>query len=143
MSIWEAVNSPIILTIISFLLVGVLASAISAAWQRRSQRHSVRLLLAKEILDTYHEYIRYLRREETIEDPNEFDRLHSDMLSKATMAKVLFNKDIAHRLRELAHKLANVQDLRVQGRVQKAQNKRTEVIIDTDAVIERIFMLLK
>jgi hypothetical protein len=129
---------------------GVLATAISAAWQRRSQRHSVRLMLSQEILKTYHQYLRYLKRNDNYEDTEEFDQLHSDMLSKCGMAKVLFGEELAIGLQKLAAKLANIQNLRLQAHNnQRPKTKRafeknfTEVMFEARQVIEEMFNVLK
>jgi hypothetical protein len=150
MELWDLLNSPIILTIVSFLLVGVLASAISAAWQRRSQRHSLRLILAQEILRAYHNYIRYLRRRDNIEDTDEFSELHAEMLSRSGMAKVLFDEEIALGLGRIANKLATVQDLRLKAhssdrpKLDRAYKRNLEdAYAEARLVIEAMFNKMK
>ena len=98
MTVWDILNSSLSITIISFILGGILASAISAAWQRRAQRHSLRLTFLNDILNTYHEYVRFLHRNDTAEHGDVFDRYHSSMLSKTVMAKVLFGREVGNKL---------------------------------------------
>jgi hypothetical protein len=142
MTFWKFLNSPIVLTIVSFLLGGVLASAISALWQRRSQKHSVQLSLSQEIISTYQEYVRFLSRKSTIKEAEEFDRLHADLLSKARISRVLYGDEIADELISLAKRLANVQHLRLKGDFEHAENQREKAYKCADNVIEKIFKIL-
>jgi uncharacterized coiled-coil DUF342 family protein len=142
-TIWEILNSPFFLTITSISLGGIIATTISAAWQRKSQRHSLRITLTKEILDLYHDYIRYIKNADVPEAVETFDRLHSGFISKAKMAKVLFNDEIESKLKKIANKLATVHDLKIHGRVQKAKSKYQDLFEDADEILEKLFQFLK
>jgi hypothetical protein len=150
MDFWSVLNSPIVLTLLSFVFGSIIAAAISARWQRRSQKHSVRLLLAQEILNTYHRYIRFLKKTDNYEDVDDFDELHIDMLTKCGMAKVIFSQEVADRLKKLANKMATIQDLRLQAhyserhKIEKAFEKNlTDVYVEGRLAIEDMFTLIK
>ena len=68
--------------------------------------------------------MRFLRRKSTIEDDEEFDRLHADLLSKARISRVLYGNEIADDLLSLAKRLANVQHLRIKGDTEHAEDQR-------------------
>ena len=150
MNTWDVLNSPLVLTVISFIFGGIIASAISAEWQRRSQRHSVRLVLAQEILKTYHLYLRLLKNKNNDNDQEEFDQLHSDMLSKAGMAKVIFGEKVGNRLARLTSKLASIHDLKLQAHESKRrkiehayENNMNELYVEGREAIEEIFNVIK
>jgi uncharacterized protein YjbJ (UPF0337 family) len=143
MTIWEILNSPFFLTIVSIVLGGVIATIISAAWQRRAQRHSLRMTLTKEILNLYHDYIRYIKNDDMSDAVGEFDKLHAGFISKAKMAKVLFDDEIEGKLKKIANKLATVHDLKIHGREQKAKSKYQDLFEDADEVLEKLFQFLK
>ena len=148
MSLWKILNSPLVLTVVSFLLGGILASAISAMWQRRSQKHSLRLMLAQEYLKSYHQYIRYLKRYEDF-DPDEFDHLHTDILSKCGMVRVLYGEMVGIKVQQIANKMSTIHDLRDQAistgreKLKRAYEKNlNEVFVEGRIAIEAIFRAL-
>jgi uncharacterized membrane protein YccC len=139
---WDALNQPLSVTIVGFLLGGVLASLISAFWQRRSQRHSVRLELMQDLLRCYQEYMRFLRRPESDTDDREFDRLHSEFVSRTKMAGVLFGAGTRDSLMLLAQRMASVHALRKEGRATKAVNKGQEIYPLADSTFEAMYLML-
>ena len=60
MIIRELLNSDIAITILSFLLGGVIVSWLSFTWQKRAQKHAVRLVYARELIGTCHDYSQQL-----------------------------------------------------------------------------------
>ena len=105
-------------------------------------RHPATLFL-RYALDLYHDYIRYIKNDDVSEAVETFDILHSGFISKAKMAKVLFNSEIEGKLKKIANKLATVHDLKIHGRVEKAKGKYRDLFEDADEVIERLFHFLK
>lgn len=142
MKLWDLINSDISITVFSFVLGGVLVSWLSFSWQKRAQKHAVRLTFARELIGTYHDYIRFLRREEKINNEEEFDELHTEMLSKSYMANIVFDKALGQKIRALADKLQNCHQLRKQGRLAKAEQCRTENAKYAQEVIEQMYKLL-
>ena len=51
MRLWEIVNSPIALTVTSFVFGGLMVSWLSARWQQRAQLHELRPLHARQHVD--------------------------------------------------------------------------------------------
>jgi hypothetical protein len=142
MDIWKIINSPFIISLISVLLGGIVASIISLTWQKRAERHSMRIELLKDILRAYHEYVRFLRRDDMINNQNEFDRVHSEMLSKAKIAYVIFDNQFGKKLRTITDKMNNVHNLRKQGMIEKAEKERLEVYEQADSIIENLYLFL-
>lgn len=137
---WEILNQPLSVTIVSFFLGSVLASFISAKWQKRSQRHSVQLGLMQDTLRCYQEYMRFLRRTDTTnDDQHEFDRLHSEFVSKAKMAKVLYNLSIGNSVVYLTQRMATVYELKQQGKHEKAMEQCKEIYQLADATFEAMY----
>ncbi len=142
MNIWEILNSPFIVTVISFALGGVVVALVSAKLQQRGQRHSVRLVLTREILATYHEYVRFLRRARNPEDEgddDEFDRLHAELMSRTRITKVLFSYNMHQDLTRLASRLANIQQLRRDGAQEQAKAKLIDVYQHAESIFEAMF----
>lgn len=142
MNLWDFLNSPLVITVVSFALGGLLVAFVTARLQQRAQRHSVRLAITQQLLDVYHEYIRHLRG--PIESNNEadFDRVHAELMSRSRITKVLFGKSTSHELERLANRLANVQQLRKTGQHSHVPVKLSEAYRHAEQIFESMFQEL-
>jgi len=143
MTTWETINSPIVVTIVSFFLGGVLATAVASLMQRKSQRHAVRVQLLHDWLRAYHDYMRFLRREDMIDNQDEFDRVHAQMLSLAKIGRVMFGDHLGKQLVSLTDKMGNCHSLRASGKTTKSKNQRVEIYKQADEMIELLYALLR
>ena len=145
MNVWDTLNSPFVVAVVSFLLGGLVVSAISAAWQRRAHAHELRLDTSKEIVHTYHEYISLLRRppEDESDRDEAFDRIHSMFLSRTVMARVIFDESVSAQLRALARKLANVKNLQIDGKEVSADKQLMSAYTDAEAIVETMFKAIR
>lgn len=143
MTVWETINSPIIVTVVSFFLGGLLASVVAHGMQHRSQQHAVRVQFLHDWLRAYHEYMRYLRRDDMTDNQDEFDRVHAQMLSLAKIGHVIFGNEVGIRLVALTDKMQNSHSLRKSGRETKSKNERTEIYKKADEIIEQLYSVLR
>ena len=143
MSPWGVLNSPLVITVVSFALGGLLVAVVSAKLQQRAQRHSVRLAITREILGVYHEYIRFLRRPKEAGDEAEFDRIHAELMSLTRITRVLFSEATNHELGRLAKRLANVQQLRREDNTEHFQEKLTDAYRHAESIFETMFTELE
>ena len=141
--IWDFLNQPLIVTVVAFLLGGVLASVISIAMQRKGQRHSLRLEEARQITIAYYDYIRFLRRADTVDDLDRFDRLHIEMMSKARISRVVFGEEVGEALGQLAYQMQNTQNLRRQGKSTAAGSQLLTIYEDAQKLTEMMFRQLR
>ena len=142
-SIWEVLNSPIILTTISLLWGALVASQISLLLQKRSYKYQARMQYAKEILDVYYKYIRILRRgdPESLKT-DEFDDIHVHMLSLSKSAKALFTDQlIADELKTVCDSLPTIRDYIINKKQEKAEKALVKVYSEMNIVIERIYQI--
>ena len=139
MKLWDLINSDFSITLLSFLLGGIIVTWLSSMLQRKSQKHSVRLLFIRELIGIYHDYIRFLRRDEKINNYEEFDELHTEMLSKSYMANIIFDEELGKDIRSLANKLCTCQQLREEGKLVKAEQQRVGITKDGQSIIERLY----
>ena len=143
MNLWDIVNSPLVITIVSFILGGLLVAVVSAKLQQRAQRHAVRLSVTRELLSIYHEYIRFLRHADDPGDEAEFDRIHAEFMSRTRITRVLFSRSINDELISLAKRLANIQQLRRDGEVKHIQPKLKDAYQHAETIFESMFMELE
>jgi len=129
MSFWEIINSPLVIGLISLLWGSIVASGITYLWQKRAYQHQLKIRCANDLIEIYQEYIRFIRGTAEKFDNSKFDEIHSEMISKAKIAGLLFkNKNIGKQWEQVAGKLANIRSLILDGRDEKlVQRKMKEV----------------
>lgn len=115
MTIWEIVNSPLILTIIGLLWGSIVTTWITALWQKRAYRHEVKLGCAKNILAIYHEYIRLFKGNTELLAGKEFDGINARLYTEVKISKLVFkNKDVGNQWKLVARSLASIRQLRLE-----------------------------
>ncbi|RLC70000.1 MAG: hypothetical protein DRI81_19695 [Chloroflexi bacterium] len=144
MSFWDIVNSPVILTLVTLIWGSLVASWVTALWQKRSHHHEVKLKYAQEVTSAYQEYIRMIRSNLDRLSGKDFDDLHSHMVSQARIAGFLFrDKRIGQSWQTVIDKLASVRALRVEGRDPTLiERKLREVYEEADKAVEGMFKKL-
>jgi hypothetical protein len=145
MSWWEITNSPIVLTLITLVWGSAVASWVTALWQRRSHRHEVKLQYVQDVINSYQEYIRLVKGSPTRLEGEDFDEVHSRMLSQAKVAGLLFkDKSVGQGWKLVIDKLANVRALRLEERDSTLTEKKLhQVFAEGDIAIERMFKELQ
>jgi hypothetical protein len=141
MTFWEIINSPIVLTIISLIWGSLVASWVTALWQKRSHQYEVKLQYAQDIVNAYQKYVRMLRSTSERLSDNDFDELHSRIVSYSRIAKFLFReKKVGENWIEVVDKLANIRNLRMQGRdFLLVDKKLKELYPEANVTIENMF----
>ena len=115
MTIWEIVNSPLILTIIGLFWGSLVTTWITATWQKRAYQHEVKLENAKNILSIYHDYVRLLKGNVESLSGKEFDSTNARLYTEVKIAKLIFrNKEVGKQWKSVAGSLANIRQLRLE-----------------------------
>ena len=130
------VNSPLVLTILGLLWGGIIASWITALWQKRNPHHELKLKYAQEVIEAYQEYIRLVRGTK-IPPRTDFDELQIAMMSHAKVVGHLYsNKEIRKLWASTIDKLSSIFDLKTKGRSQSlVENKLVEIYDDSNQAI--------
>lgn len=141
MNFWDLLNSPFILTLMTIVVGGFIASWLTTAWQKRSHQYQIRLELAQRILASYQAYVRLIRSNPDGLTDVEFDRLHSQLLAQAKIAKVVFTDSaIGEEWERVASRLASIRGLKMQDRdVHMIGRKLVEVYGEANSAIELMF----
>ncbi len=117
MNLWEIANSSIVITIITLVVGSILASWLTAMWQRRAKQYEIKLQQAEKLLLIYHEYIRILKGDDTKLRGEEFDRLHSQLYALSKITGLVFkDKHVGKNWKDVADTLAKVRQLRLTGK---------------------------
>ena len=115
MTIWDVVNSSLVLTLIGLLWGSIVTTWITATWQKRAHQHDLKLGCAKNILSIYHDYIRLLKGNPDSLSGKEFDSVNARLYTEVKIAKLIFrNKDIGKEWKSVAGSLANIRQLRLE-----------------------------
>lgn len=141
MNVWDALNSPIVVTVVSLTSGSVIAAWITALWQKRSHCYETKLQFAQDIVSTYHEYVRLLKHDAKYLSDIDFDAVHSRLLSAAKVVSFLFrDKQVGPGWLEVASKLSSVRGLKLQGRDSTLiDRKLVEIFQVCDPLIEAMF----
>ena len=141
MTLWEIFNSPIVLTIISLVWGSLVASWITALWQKRSHQYEVKLQYAQDIISAYQKYVRMLRSTSEHLSDKDFDELHSHIVSYSRIAQFLFKGDkVSESWMAVVDRLANIHTLRIQGREFSLIDKKLkELYPKANVAIENMF----
>ncbi len=114
MDLWEIANSSIVITIVTLIVGSILASWLTAMWQKRARQYDIKLQQAEKILLTYHEYIRILKGDGDKLRGDDFDRLHSQLFALSKVASLVFkNKKVGNGWKEVVEMLAKIRYLRL------------------------------
>jgi hypothetical protein len=141
MNFWEVINSPLILTIVSLIWGSLIASWVTALWQKRSYHHQIKLQYAQEIISIYQEYLRLIRSETANISRGDFDKIHPRMVASAKLINLLFwNKRIGQIWLSVTNKLNSTCDLRIQERDRSLiDRKLRDIYPEADKAIETMF----
>jgi len=144
MRLWEIVNSPIALTVTSFVFGGLMVSWLSARWQQRAQLHELRVANARDMLTAYQDYIRVIRgRTMGLNGPT-FDTVHAQLLATAKVASFLFaNAEVGASWQSIAGKLAAIHDCRLREQDDRAKRLLKEVYKAADQAMSLMFKELR
>jgi hypothetical protein len=141
MNWWQVINSPIILTMLGLLWGSFVAARITALWQKRSHHYQVKLKYAQDVISAHQRYIRLLKNEESSVSGEEFDELHSRMVSYAKIAKFLFtDAAIGKGWQSVVDRLTSIRGLRIDKRnISLVEKKLKDVYPEANDLIERMF----
>lgn len=141
-SLWEVVNSPIMLTTISLLWGAFVASQISILLQKRAYIYQARMQYAKDILDAYYKYIRILRGDPAKLTSDDFDEVHVHMILLSKSAKSLFkDPKIVGGLTTISDSLPTIRDYKINQKQEKAEKALVKIYSEMNIVIERIYQI--
>lgn len=137
---WNYLNSPFVLTIISLVFGSLMASWITSIWQRRAYHHQVKVQYAQDIVKIYQEYIRLLRGNNKSKT-DDFDLIHPRLVHLSKVTGFLFkNKHIGEKWATIANQLSSILDLQRQGRDKKLIERKLKALYDDgEDVIEKMF----
>lgn len=141
MSYAEIINSPSFLALVGLIWGSLVASWVSAFWQKRSRLHEVKLQYAQNIISAYQEYIRLIRSDSTQESSEDFDILHSRIVSHSRIIEFIFkNKSIGQGWTKIIDNLNSAYNLRVQGRDRSHIDRQLRNIYPkSDLVVQMMF----
>lgn len=133
MSTWQILNSPLVLALVGLLWGTLVASTVTARWQRRSRRQDLRIQHIRDLLDTYHEYIRILKSADGTLAGRDFDLVHAQLFSLSKMSAVIFDDpQIETQWKGVAQSMATLRDLKLKGRGAGFEEKLREVCVQAD-----------
>ena len=138
MSLWEIANSSIVITTVTLIVGSILASWLTAVWQRRARQYDIKLQQAEKLLLVYHEYIRILKGDGDKLRGADFDRLHSQLFALAKVASLVFkNKKVGESWKVVVEKLAEIRYLRLP--TQKGDGTKLEGKKPRDPQVKTLF----
>lgn len=144
MSLWQVLNSPIVLTTVTLLAGGLAASTISAIWQRRAQQHALKVQFARDILTVYQAYVRQINGNRERLTGDRADELHAQMLSQAKIAPFLFrDPHVGETWQRVATGLTDAAGFKRAGHDQKANNRMVDVYRSADSAIQAMYVELR
>jgi hypothetical protein len=144
MNLWQIINSPIVLTTVTILAGGLVASTISAMWQRRAQQHALKFQYAREILTIYQAYVRLLNGPKDRLTGDHADELHVQMLSQAKLAPFVFrDRHVGEAWQQVAARLTDAAGFRRAGHEEKAKHRMVDVYRAADSAIQGMYMELR
>jgi len=134
---WDYLNSPFVLTLISLIIGSLIATWITALWQKRSQQYQIKLQYAQEVINIYQEYARLLRNNKvTAED---IDKIHPRFLASVKIIGYLFkDKRVGQNWTLIASKFSNIYGLRKQGKDKTMIVTKSEEIYDDFSQVIKI-----
>lgn len=140
MSTWGIINSPLALAIMSLLCGGIMASWITALWQKRANRYNAKLECSKSILSIYHEYIRLVRGDPERLQGQEFDSVHARLFTQIKIARLIFrDKGVAKGWDSVIGALANMRKLCLQKEDDLAREKLDDIFEMATIATEKMF----
>jgi hypothetical protein len=144
MNLWQILNSPLVLTIVTLLGGGLVASTISAMWQRRAQQYAAKVQYAQEIINCYHAYVRLINGNKERLTGDRADEFHAQMLAQAKLARFLFRDPHAGEAwRKVSLALADAAGFKRSGHDEKANKLMAHVYGNAEAAIEAMYNELR
>ena len=144
MNLWQILNSPLVLAIVTLLGGGLVASTVSAMWQRRAQQHAAKVQYAREIITCYHAYVRLINGDKEHLTGDRSDEIHAQMLAQVKLARFLFRDSQAGEgWRKVALGLADAAGLKRAGHNEKANKLMTHVYGNAESAIEAMYNELR
>jgi hypothetical protein len=140
MSAWEILNSAVVVTVLSLLGGGIVASSVAAMWQRRNHRYTVKLQYARDILSAYHAYVRLVNGNRTRLDTEVYHEVHAQMLSLSKIAALLFEDvQVGERWLAVATGLGDAAGFRLGGRDEKTRQRMSDVYQHAASATQAMF----
>jgi hypothetical protein len=95
MSYSDLINSPIFIALVGLVWGSLVASGVSAFWQKRSHLYEVKLQYTQNIISAYQDYTRLIRSDVIQEPEKGYDILHPRIVSYSRIIEFIFkNKSI-------------------------------------------------
>lgn len=121
----------------------LVASTVTAQWQRRSRRQDLRIQHIRDLLDTYHEYIRILKSTDGTLGGRDFDLVHAKLFSLGKMSAVIFDDPRIETLwKGVAQAMATLRDLKLKGKGADFEERLREVCFQgelaTNSMLEEV-----
>ena len=144
MSLWQVLNSPLILTVITLLGGGLAVSAISAMWQRRAQQHAAQVHYAREIMSAYQTYVRQINASREPGTSDQMDEIHAQMLTQTKLARFLFRDPrVSEDWNAVATDLTDAGGFKRTGHPEKASHRMVSVYRNAESAIEAMYNELR
>jgi hypothetical protein len=144
MSLWQILNSPLVLAIVTLLGGGLVASTISAMWQRRAQQHAAKVQYARETINCYQAYVRLINGDKEHLTGDRTDEIHAQMLAQVKLARFLFlDPRAGEAWKKVGIDLADAAGLKRAGHNEKANKLMINVYSNAESAIEAMYNELR
>ena len=90
MSYSDLINSPIFIALVGLVWGSLVASGVSAFWQKRSHLYEVKLQYTQNIISAYQDYTRLIRSDVIQEPEKGYDILHPRIVSYSRIIEFIF-----------------------------------------------------
>ena len=141
MSYSDLINSPIFIALVGLAWGSLVASGVSAFWQKRSHLYEVKLQYTQNIISAYQDYTRLIRSDVIQEPEKGYDILHPRIVSYSRIIEFIFkNKSIGRGWKKIVDNLSSAYDLRLQGRNRSVVERQLDDIYPkADLLIQMMF----